>query len=410
MQSQCLNAQMVGFALSGAQLERRGAIGDGLGGGIEPELVEKLSHTWSAPQRVELQCLEQCLFELRRNAGILRLDGLNFLALLALAWKRYRPALPVWVASQVLIVVGASPTLVLRLVRSADNMVETAAGVDSGLAPWWLEAPPVWEPVRTVVNFMILGVRYLEWLPALLAAALFAVGLLLYVRGRGRRQWSSDLRDVPAELSSKPWEWKRNALLLVFWFLGPIVLAYLSSFTVLPMYVERYLSQSAPAMYLLIAVGIVALGDVVPEYLSAGLLALWLALALQQYYVQDIKEQWDEVAAYVESNAEAGDVLAFSSNWGNMQETVTIRQSFDWYFPGDVPACDVNPTEGDASVLSQLEACGASGSRVWLVMRWSDDARVEELASTIQQQDADAGGLLEKHWFVGDVGLYLLGL
>lgn len=350
------------------------------------------------------------LFYAHPLSAALFIGALGLFFLLLLVWKpAHRARLPAWLVSQALIVVGAAPTVLLRFVRASNGMADTSTLPDgSGLAPWWLEAPPVWEPVRTVVNFMILGIRYVRWLPALAAVLVFAVALFVVIRRRGGREWLAALRATPWRVRSQPEPWQRSAALVLFWFAGPIVLAYLSSFTVLPMYVERYLSPAAPAMYLLVAVVLVTLGDAVPEVLSVGLVAALLAFSLQQYYARDIKEQWDEMAAFVEANAGEDDLIAFGSDFGNLEETVTIRQSFDWYYPGEAPACDVDPTADDATLLAQIRACEGAGERVWLVLRWSDDPRMAAFGEYLEARQG--GGLLGSSWFEGNIAVYRLGL
>lgn len=350
------------------------------------------------------------LFYAHPLAAALFIGALGLFFLLLLVWRRAaRASLPAWVASQVLIVIGAAPTLLLRFMRASNGTADTSTPLDGGgLAPWWLEAPPIWEPVRTVGNFMILGIRYVRWLPALGAVLVFAAALFVVIRRMGGREWLAALRATPRRVRSQPEPWQRSAVLVLFWFVGPLVLAYLSSFTVLPVYVERYLSPAAPALYLLIAVVLVALADAVPEVLSAGLVAALLAFSLQQYYARDIKEQWDEMAAFVEANAAEGDLIAFGSDFGNLEETVTIRQSFDWYYPGEAPACDVDPTADNATLLAQLRACEGAGERVWLVMRWSDDPRMVAFGEYLEA--GQGGGLLGSEWFEGNVAVYRLGL
>lgn len=336
--------------------------------------------------------------------------GLSFLALLL--WRKsFRRLVPIWLVSQALIVVGALPTVALRLLRAGDGNLDTVTGPDGGLTPWWLEAPPVWEPVRTIANFMVLGLRYVVWLAIAAGVIVLLAGIVLMIRRRGVPTWLGDLRRVPARLwdAERP-DWQLGVVLVLFWLLAPLALAMLSSFTVLPMYVERYVSAASPALYLLTAVLLVALDDVIPSWLTTGVLAVWLAFSLQQYYAQDIKEQWDELAAYVESEMGAGDGLAFASDVGNMAETETVRKSFDWYYSGVAPECDVNLAADDADVIGQLEACTPAGGRTWLVTRWSADERVAALDAALADRAGEAGGLLEDRWYIGDISVYVLDL
>lgn len=324
---------------------------------------------------------------------------------LLVRWAQTREHLRAWIITHVGMGLAVLPTVALRLVRSAQNSVDSQYFGSGGLTPDWLDRPPLWEPVRTLVNFLFLGQRYLLLIPALVVLALFAVGLLVIVLRRGIRPWLADIRALPGA----PREWPQSTLFTLIWFAAPVVVSYLVTFTVLPVYYERYLSLSAPAMYLLIAAALVRLRPAVPDWLSTGLIALWLVIALQQYYVRDIKEQWDEAAAAVETQAQPGDALAFSSNIADDPARATgVRVSFNWYYDGDLPQCEIDVMQDRAAVIDQLQSCAGPSGRVWLLVRFSEDARVEAVGEAIRQQTPGADGLLESRWFVGDMGLYLL--
>lgn len=332
--------------------------------------------------------------------------GLFFLA----RWKAHRPVLLPWLLSQVLVALGALPTLVLRVVRSLERSADPDSVLGEGLAPAFLPDMALWEPVRTTVDFLLLDAQLLPRLPALAVLAAGALGLTLIVLRRGAKNWLVDVRRIPREVASHPSQWRATVLLLLFWYAGPVLVAYVSTLTVLPMYLDRYLSGAAPALYLLIAVAIIQLRHVVPVALSVGVLAVLLALTLQQYYVQDIKEQWDELVAYVEANAEETDALAFSSHRGLIEKATGVRGSFDWYYQGDAPQCEMDVMQPNPEAYRALQVCAGPSGRVWLVMRYSENERVAELGRYIQDEAPSADGLVEQREYVGWLGLYLLDL
>ena len=329
---------------------------------------------------------------------------------LLVRWTETRRRLRGWIGAHLLIIALAAPTVVLRLMRSTQGSVDSPYFGSGGLTPDWLTRPPIYEPVRTLTHFLLLGTtRYLTLIPAAAVILLFVVGLVVFIRRRGWQPWLAELRGAPRQLADAPRDWRESALLLVFWLAGPMAISYVISFAVLPVYQERYLSLSAPALYLLLAALSLELRRILPQTLSVGLLAALMAIAAQQYYVRDVKEQWDEMAAYVETRAQPGDALAFSSDTPHIPARATgHRHSFNHYYQGALPQCELDVMAGNAEVFRELQACADTSGKVWLLVRYSVHDRVTELGEYIAGQEPDAGGLLEMREFVGYISLYLL--
>jgi len=133
---------------------------------------------------------------------------------------------------------------------------------------------------------------------------------------------------------------KRDALkttrsyLLMTWLLTPVLLPFAIA-QVFPLpYNTRYTISASLAFYLLIAAGIRSIKN--KSLQQAALLMLLFALVISLGYpIKDKKEQWREVARYVDAQAEANDLVLFSGRYANnpvfnyySKRTDLIKQRF----------------------------------------------------------------------------------
>jgi hypothetical protein len=185
----------------------------------------------------------------------------------------------------------------------------------------------------------------------------------------GRDKWTAEVKGTLPGLKPNA-EMNAKVLVLSCWFLCPIVLPFIISFLVIPVYKDYYTISAAPAFYLLLALGIYNIRRVVPIILSLGVLVILITPCLRVYYVRDMNEQWQEAAAYVEQNSTPADVIVFgpmrtsASNRGHSTGTtkVTCRNA--------VWVCLIRPP------LGYLEAVYC-GSRAFLGGHTRHDRRLD---------------------------------
>jgi mannosyltransferase len=166
----------------------------------------------------------------------------------------------------------------------------------------------------------------------------------------------------------------RNWLLLA-WFFVPVGLALAVSLA-RPIFEDRYLFATLPALPLLAGIGIARLprlAGVAVVGVIAGL-SLW---ALQGDLEVRRNEQWREAAAYATNNAQTGDGWIFISKWGQngfeyyagwrwgtnpSAPYADVLETFDWRAAFNVPKY-----RGLIS-MAELERFAASHPRIWLVL------------------------------------------
>lgn len=277
--------------------------------------------------------------------------------------KRNRDVIAVWLIFQVLIGLGLLPYLFPLLF--GESGVKGAIDLNLGGKP----APTFLDPLHTIYRFIMTGRRgrSLEIFLANYAAAgvLLGVGTWIYSLRKGKsnllietRRWLTSLQDVP--------DANNKFLLLGCWLLLPILLPFIASLVIAPMYDEHFMISAAPAFYLLLAFGILSIRKIIPLIISLGTLTILIVPGLAHYYETAIHEQWRETAAYVEDNSGLNEVIVFAPNMGpiGIQE-----RSFNWYYRGSLPSCGLDAELTDTSVISKaLMQCLSGNNRFWVVI------------------------------------------
>jgi mannosyltransferase len=107
-----------------------------------------------------------------------------------------------------------------------------------------------------------------------------------------------------------------GTVLVVAWLLVPMGILFVGNALIAPMYTLRYLSFSAPAAALLVAVGIGWLGR---NWLQAAAVLVLVGLALptdvfqRTIYAKDGGSDWRQLSEVVAQNASSGDAVVFQA-------------------------------------------------------------------------------------------------
>lgn len=283
--------------------------------------------------------------------------------------------------SQVVILGLILPWLVVPIMQMSRH-VEAPTGVlgPSGGAEAvgafvpWIGPTPWWTPVRTVLNFLLLGKRFVRMDLAALGVVVLGLGVV----------WAFVRRGVDRPLCEKYgslWRAGRPWWLGMCWGSGAIMLTAAVSWTVKPIYVDRYVIVTAAGLYVLIAAGLVMMSRWLPAWAGVAALVLVMGGALSNYYEDPQKGAWLEAATWLDEHIEPGDTLAFSSERGSAVETTHVRENWFWYAQqtGQAQPLDVHLRNEPQVVAQRLVAAidrsqasdpEADGG-IWLVM-WRD--------------------------------------
>lgn len=117
--------------------------------------------------------------------------------------------------------------------------------------------------------------------------------------------------------------------LVLIWLLVPILVPFVISVTVRPIFQLRYIIVAAPAFLILVARGIQAPSSGPVRYGLVVLVLTGMVVPLPGYYTEPHKDQWDDAAAYVSENAEPGDVVIVVPGWTWTGPSDGFRYYFD---------------------------------------------------------------------------------
>lgn len=272
-----------------------------------------------------------------------------------------------------------------------------------------LSPPALLEPLHTVYRFILpsrlLYGQEIVFASFAAAGALLVAGISIYTIRQGKRNMAAATRGIVNSLQEVP-DIKGKLLLVGFWLLCPILMPYIISMLITPVYKDYYMISAAPALYLLLALGIYNARKVVPLILSLSVLVIMVAPSLRSYYVKDMNEQWIEAAEYVELNSVPNDVIVFAPN-----ENIGIQQkAFNWYYQGDLKECGLGVPLTDTVVLNTLMQCVTGHERFWVIIRGTNaDAPAVRYKSFFLNPNQSAINLKQEHNFVG-ISVYLFEL
>jgi uncharacterized membrane protein len=268
--------------------------------------------------------------------------------------RNYGQLVALWFLSQVLILLALLPRIINYLFK-----------VNTGnIGPRWLPDPPYWTPLITLQNYVGAGLDYPSWQTLTIGFLFFFFGILLFALWKGKDRWVESVGRLSRDISDL--STKRDELLLIgLWLLVPILLPFILSKILRPMYHYRYTIAASPALYLFLALAIAKFRKVIPELISVGLILIVIAPGLHEFYVAPVREQWREAAKYVEDNSTIDDVIIFADA-GKDQN----RATFNWYYRGDLSECGINKHLKDyAAIDKEFVKCMKDTGRFWFVVR-----------------------------------------
>ena len=307
-----------------------------------------------------LYCVSSMVMVYSHAYGIFILAAQNLVFILQV--KGYRDLLAPWLICQVLIMLAFLPYFYPLV--SGNGGIQGAATLNSGGTP----AVSLLEPLRSVYRYIMPGRRGRSWEVIIatyaVAGIFFAIGAGIYAPRQGKSYSLAAARTSFYSPEGMP-NVTSKLLLLSCWLLLPVLIPFILSIVITPMYTDRYTIGAAPALYLLLALGIFNIRKVVPVINTLAVLVIMIVPGLHHYYRTDVNEQWNEVAQYIEANAETNDVIVFAPNMG-----IGIQQkSFDWYYRGSLQECGIaNQLKEPAAISRALNQCVDGHSRFWVII------------------------------------------
>jgi uncharacterized membrane protein len=157
--------------------------------------------------------------------------------------------------------------------------------------------------------------------------------------------------------------------LILVWLLTPIILPFIISQFSTTIYLTKVTIPASLAFYLLVGKGMRNINN---RYVKLATLCIVIALSLinlRGYYNDAHKEQWRDVAKFMDSNAKPGDLLLFNSG-------TCLRVVFDYYSKRADLIKKPFPEKTkyvDEQNIKELKPAMEGPNRIWLILSHSGD-------------------------------------
>ena len=157
---------------------------------------------------------------------------------------------------------------------------------------------------------------------------------------------------------------------LLTWLITPIVLPFIISLFSQPIYYTRYTIVASMAFYLLAARGIANIHN---KYFKSSTIIIFIVLSLipiWRYHNNINKEEWREVAKYVDAYGRGGDLLLFNASY--------CMLPFNYYSGSDLLVKKGFPEKNknvDEENINKLSEAVRGYDRVWVILSHSGDKK-----------------------------------
>lgn len=248
--------------------------------------------------------------------------------------QTWRRELRAWGWIQAAVLAIYAPWLVALVDQTGEEVRGQGANLD------WIETPGLRDLENTFDAYI--GTR-----PGIAAVVVVVVlGLVSAYRSARRSNGPA----APIRATVRQAFGGERAGLLALWLLVPIVVPFVVSYLLFPIYVHRYTFAASLAFYLLLAFLVQQIQPNRLRFVAAAVVALLFAAGTVKNYGSLTEDRWRDVARFVDANAQPGDIVLFDPYW-------TQANVFDYY-----------SDRRDITKRSGEKELGVLGSRVWTVV------------------------------------------
>ena len=285
-------------------------------------------------------------------------------------------------------------TLILLFAPWVVVLVKQIMSVKRG---FWIPEPTLGTLVK---SFRVYSGQYLF----ILFLVLSSVSAINFGKTREKINWKGLFKPLE-NYGNKNLSNFGKIYLLSVWLLTPIILPFIISKVLTPVYWDRYTIGASVAFYVLIAKGI---NNISHRYVKAaviGVVVIGSAVNVWGYHTATNKEQWRSVADYVDTNALPGDLILFNADF--------CQFSFDYYSARtDLVKKPLPYSEVDKDNIMNLGPMVRGHDRVWVVMAYTSEDNKQRIKTTLNESYKQSyyGGFVSYAYATGDyayLDLYL---
>ncbi len=282
---------------------------------------------------------------------IIMAQNIYVFTLFLLSKEHYELNYKRWITLQILLIVLFSPWI--KILINQMLMVQS---------DFWIPAPPVTKLIGPFITYS--GSKPL-FLLFLMLSIFSVVG---YKKLGVNADWKVLFRSIKGFRLDFGSSSVAGVYLILLWILTPIILPFIISRVSTPVYITRYTIGASVAFYLLAAKGV---RDINHENFKSAVIALIIVLSslnIWGYYHSVNKEQWRDIANYLDSSAGVEDLVLFNAGYN--------QRPFDYYsrradlvkkpFPEDA-------SHVDEENIKELRLMVEGHDKVWLIQGYDKD-------------------------------------
>jgi hypothetical protein len=178
-------------------------------------------------------------------------------------------------------------------------------------ATTWLAAPTIATLASTFISYSGTGALFL------LFVGLSVLSLFAYQKVRGSMSWKAPLKALEGYVWEVHFQNAAPLYFLAVWLLAINLIPFVVSRVSAPIYNGFYTIAASVALYLLVAKGISNFNFRPAKVAVVGVIVV-LSVANLQVYASGLKPDGRGATAFVDANADSGDVVLISPNYHNL--------------------------------------------------------------------------------------------
>jgi hypothetical protein len=285
---------------------------------------------------------------------IIAAENIYIVTLFLFSKENYKLNFRVWILMQAILIALFTPWI--------DALTKRIMHVETG--GFWIPVPSIHSIVETFITYSN------SKLLLSLFIILSSFSVVTYEKTTDNIYWKDLLKSIKSYQLDIRFSNANRIYLLLVWLLIPIILPFIISRFSTPIYWDRYTIGASLAFYLLVAAGIRNIGHKYVKLAIIGIIIVFSLVSVRGYYTTVNKEQWRDVANYIDTNAKHGDLILFNAYY--------CQKPFDYYSkrtdltkkPFPEKTRDVNEEN-----IKKLEPTLEGYNRVWLILAESGDSK-----------------------------------
>ena len=204
-----------------------------------------------------------------------------------------------WILTQILLII-------LFIPWASIFVTQTINVVQSG---FWIPTPGLFSIMKSFITYSGSTLIFLLFM------ILFPFSIISYEKISGNFRRKNFFQSIEF------FQWKIRLLntdkifLLLVWLLTPIILPFIIYRLSTPIYFTKYTIVASLAFYLLVSKGISNIHYKYLKIIIVSVIIVFSMIYIWKYYTKINKEQWRDVAYYINTDANDGDLILFNAGY-----------------------------------------------------------------------------------------------